>query len=168
MSSTRIAHVHSALQQHGRMGSGLHDQTISPWNTPGNDFSDLSAYFDPDGMIISNLNPAGEPDARARPTAGTTTGSRRHSAEPLGSNRQGDLRLQRQQQAVGLLHSPERDRLPSSLDLVGTGMDHSVSLRADRQGNRSRLPGELHSRVQRHDDQRVCLLVLRNSSTTTA
>ena len=31
--------------------------TISPWNTPGQDFSNLSQYFDPNGKIISGLNP---------------------------------------------------------------------------------------------------------------
>ncbi len=41
----------------GAWDEGCSDQTISPWNTPGQDFSNLSAYFDPTGKIISGLNP---------------------------------------------------------------------------------------------------------------
>ena len=43
--------------------------------------------------------------------------------------------------------------------MVGAGVDHSVSVRTGRKGNSSRLPGQLHPRVQRHDDQRVRILL---------
>ncbi len=33
------------------------DKTVSPWNQPGQDFHDMSQYFDPTGKIISGLNP---------------------------------------------------------------------------------------------------------------
>ena len=41
----------------GAWDEGCSDLTISPWNTPGQDFSNLSQYFDPNGKIISGLNP---------------------------------------------------------------------------------------------------------------
>jgi len=41
----------------GAWDEGCSDLTISPWNTPGQDFSNLSHYFDPNGKIISGLNP---------------------------------------------------------------------------------------------------------------
>jgi Carboxypeptidase regulatory-like domain/TonB-dependent Receptor Plug Domain len=42
----------------GAWDEGCSDKTISPWNVPGQDFSNLSAYYDPNGKIISGLNPA--------------------------------------------------------------------------------------------------------------
>ncbi len=145
----------------GAWDEGCSDLTISPWNTPGQDFSNLSAVLRSHRQNHQRSESTAEPDSWVDQRVEQLSILADHSSEPLGSYRQGNLRLQRQQQAVGFLHTAERDRFPSTLYLVGTGMDHPISLRTDRQGNRSRLPGKLHSRVQRHDDERGCVCLLR-------
>ena len=42
----------------GAWDQGCSDPVVSPWNTPGQDFKNLSAYFDPNGILLSNLSPA--------------------------------------------------------------------------------------------------------------
>ena len=37
---------------------GCSDKTISPWNIPGQTFTNMSQYFDPSGVILSSLSPA--------------------------------------------------------------------------------------------------------------
>ena len=42
----------------GAWDEGCSDKNISPWNVAGQDFHDMSPYFDPNGVLLAKLNPA--------------------------------------------------------------------------------------------------------------
>ena len=142
--------------QYGRRMAGLRHCYIRHGQGT---YTGLNSLLRPDGLLLTKSEPAANQTPNADQRLEQLWNDSQHSAEPLGSDGQGHLRLQRQQQAVGLLHVSDGNRSASAVSMVGAGMDHSLSLATGREGNGSRLPGQLHPRVQRHDDQRVRILV---------
>jgi hypothetical protein len=106
--------------------------TVSPWEGTGN-YTGLSQYFDPNGKILSGLNP------QPNQTPDSGNGWNNFGYSPTTP--------------VDRWEATDGDGQSPHLSLVGTGMDGTLSFRSGRQGNRQCLAGQLHARFQCDHDQ---------------
>ena len=104
----------------------------------------------------NGLNPKLRTRLPTRQTAGTTIGTiRQHSAGSLGSYGQSHLRVQRQQQTLGLLHLSDGNRRHPLSVWWAPRMTIPYPAEPDRKETAHVYLANYTARVQRHDDQRV-------------
>ena len=119
----------------------------------------FNSYFDPQGLLLTKLNPA------PNQTPSATNGWNNYGTIPSTP--------QNRWEVTGKVTYAFNDnnKLWGSYTLQTETDEHPLSVwwapewtipypcRASCKGNGSRLPGQLHPRVQRHDDQRIRVLV---------